>query len=139
MFNNKLNIKLISVTLAAFFIYVLVAGIVLVQLWLPDGIAQEQAMILAEQDVGLQIQSMLAGLIGCLLVAAMSVRFGKELGYKNTLVCGIFLTLYGILGVYLHPQHALWAQFIKVLAPLPITLLTAMLLCNMRKCSLKTA
>ncbi|MBS3796458.1 hypothetical protein [Pseudoalteromonas sp. BDTF-M6] len=139
MFSNKLDIKLISVTIAAFFIYVLIAGIVLVQLWLPDGIATEQAMILAEQDLGLQIQSMFAGLIGCLLVGAMSVRFGKELGYKNTLVCGIFLTLYGVLGVYLHPQHAVWAQFIKVLTPLPITLLAAMLLCNMRKTSLKTA
>ncbi|MFY8273295.1 hypothetical protein AAEU32_04130 [Pseudoalteromonas sp. SSDWG2] len=139
MLNNKLNIKIIIKTITAFLLYVTVAGLVLVQMWLPEGVSHQQAMAMAEVDIGLQTQSMFAGLIGCLLVGAMSSGWGTASGYKNTLVCGMLLTLYGVLGVYLHPQHALWAQYIKVLMPLPIVLLMASLLCAWRQGVAKNA
>ena len=123
MFSDKISIKSVLVSLIGYIIVATVAMIVVVQLWIPAGITDPTELSrLAEADPKLLMWQYVLGTVLTVLAGFAAGRISGGKGLKNSLILGILLVLYGVLGIYLHPSHPGLMQIAKIVAPIPLAL-----------------
>ncbi|NGY06879.1 hypothetical protein [Solimonas terrae] len=116
--------KAILPALIGYLILSVIATGIIVQLWLPPGITDRQQLIrLADTDPGLLLWQNLLGAFLGILAGFAGCHFAKAGGLRNPLLIGVLLTIYGIVGIALHPAHPLPMQAAKIVAPVPLALL----------------
>jgi hypothetical protein len=67
-------------------------------------------------------QNVLGALLG-ILAGCVACRMSGAKGLRNSFVLGGLFVLYGVLGIYLHPEHSMAMQIAKLASPIPLTLL----------------
>lgn len=120
---TKIRIKAL---LIGFFGAILVSTLVMavvVHYRLPAGVTDRQQLArLVESDSALLAWQIVLGLLLGIGAGFASTYFSGSAGLRNALVLGILFSLYGVLGIYLHPSHPLAMQVGKLVGPIPIAL-----------------
>jgi len=124
VFSDKTSIKAIITGLIFYLVVATVAMIVVVQLWMPAGITDTQQLTgMAETDSTLLLWQNILGTVLGVAAGFITCLVSGRKGLKSTLILGVLLTLYGVLGIYLHPTHPFIVQVAKIVAPIPLTLI----------------
>ena len=122
-FSDRLRLKAILAAFIGYLVLSVALFAVIVQFWIPAGVPANRLQELAEADRTLLLWQQILGTFLGVLSGYLAGRMSGALGLRNSLVVGGLLTLYGILGIYLHPDHSLLMQLGKLISPIPITLL----------------
>jgi hypothetical protein len=124
MFSDRISIKAVLVGFFGYLILATVAMVIVIQCWIPSGITDKAELSrLAEVDPTLLLWQNMLGTVLSVLAGFASCRISGAIGLKNPLFLGILLVLYGVLGIYLHPDHPMLMQVAKLVAPVPLVLI----------------
>lgn len=138
MNTQPLSIKSLVITFLIYVVTTVILAVVLSVFW-QSGIdtsaySQQQLIDMAAQSTLLTIGSMFIGSTMAVICAYFITRRTGSDGYKHAIYFAGVLILYGILGIFLHPEHQVFQQAAKLLAPVPLCLLGAWYaLANMSK------
>jgi MFS family permease len=124
MFSDAIKIKALLAGFLSYIIFSIIAMVILVPLWMPSGITDPaQLSRLAESDATLLAWQFAAGTIFCILAGTITTKLSGTKGLKNSLVLGSLFLLYGILGIFLHPNNPILIKLAVVLTPIPLAVL----------------
>ncbi|MDY6928003.1 MAG: hypothetical protein SWN10_13025 [Pseudomonadota bacterium] len=138
MNTQPLSVKSLVIAFLIYVVTTVILAVVLSVFW-QSGIdttaySQQQLIDMAAQSNLLTIGSMIIGSLMAVICAYFITRRTGSDGYKHAMYFAGLLILYGILGVFLHPEHHVIQQAAKLLAPAPLCLLGARFaLANMNK------
>ena len=122
-FSDRIKPKAIVASLIGYIVVSVVLFAVVFQFWLPSGVSVERLKQLAESDQTLLMWQNILGFGLGILAGYVACRMSGAGGLRNSLAVGVLLTLYGVLGIYLHPSHPALMQFGKLISPVPLALL----------------
>lgn len=129
MNNQRLQIKPIAIAFGLYLVMTVLLSIVLTTIWqsnLPQTpVDQQQLMQMAATSEFLNVGSALVGCFAGIICAFFITRKTIENGYKYAFYLGGCFILYGLLSIYLHPEHTASQQLGKVLSPIPLCLVGA--------------
>ncbi len=118
------NINTIKTTLAYFLIYVVSTTIisgVLVTVWMSgqniEGLSSIEVQLLAETSITIQIASGAIGFTVCTILSILLALKTAQSNFKALYYFALTLTCYSIMGVMLHPEHAIVHQLLKLIVP----------------------
>jgi hypothetical protein len=124
MFGDNFRIKALLIGIFTYLLVTNVAFALIVHYWIPPNITDaNELQRLAESDPTLLSWQVWLGAPVAILAGFAVTHFSGAKGLRNSFAMGLTLVLYGILGIFLHPSHALWIQLSNLLVPVPICLL----------------
>jgi hypothetical protein len=124
MFSDNVRIKALLIGFVTYLVTTNFAFALVVHYWVPPNITDVNDLRrIAETDPTLLSWQNWLGTPVAILSAFIVTHFSGVKGLKNSLLMGLVLVLYGLLGIYLHPSHSLWMQLGKLFVPVPICLL----------------
>jgi hypothetical protein len=124
MFGDPVRAKAVLAALFGYLLISLVAMAVIVYVWMPAGvIAPQELSRLAEADPHLLFWQDLLGTVLGILAGFAACHFSGAKGLSNSLILGLLLTLYGVVGILMHPTHPIAMQVAKLVSPVPLVLL----------------
>ena len=129
MNTQPLSVKSLVIAFLMYVITTVILAVALSVFW-QSGIdtsayTQQQLIDMAAQSNLLTVGSMIIGSVVAVICAYFITRRTGNDSYKHAMYFAGVLTLYGILGIFLHPEHHVIQQAAKLLAPLPLCLLGA--------------
>ncbi|MBR9790917.1 MAG: hypothetical protein GYB58_04110 [Gammaproteobacteria bacterium] len=129
MNTQPLSVKSLVITFLMYVVATVILAVALSVFW-QSGIdksdySQQQLIDMAAQSNLLTVGSMIIGSSIAVLCAYFITRRTGTDGYKHAMYFAGVLILYGILGIFLHPEHHIIQQTAKLLAPVPLCLLGA--------------
>lgn len=132
MFSDGIKISSIVYGFLGYLLFTNIVFAVVVNQWIPAGVTvPSEIAALAESDRYLINAQIVIGLVIGFLSGMIACWSSRSKGLKNPLILGVLLTLYGFVGIYLHPDHPIWYQTLKLLLPIPLVLLGAITLIKM--------
>jgi hypothetical protein len=124
LMHGDLNIKAV---IAGFFGYMLIFIVVMalvVHIRMPPNVTNQQALSrIAEADPQLLLWQNVLGTILGIFAGFVACHCSGAKGLKNSLVTGLLLILYGVVGIFMHPAHSMLMQVAKLVSPIPLVLL----------------
>lgn len=129
MNTQPLSVKSLVIAFLMYIVTTVILAVVMSLFW-QSGIdtsaySQQQLIDMASQSKLLTVGSMIIGSTMAVICAYFITRHTDSDGYKHAQYFAGVLILYGILGIFLHPEHDVIQQVAKLLAPLPLCLLGA--------------
>ena len=129
MNTQPLSVKSLVIAFLMYVVTTVILAVMLSVFW-QSGIdtsaySQQQLINMAAQSKLLTVGSMVIGSTMAVICAYFTTRRTGRNSYKHAVYFAGILTLYGILGIFLHPEHHVIQQAAKLLAPLPLCLLGA--------------
>ena len=129
MNTQPLSVKSLVIAFLMYVVTTVILAVVLSVFW-QSGIdtsaySQQQLIDMAAQSKLLTVGSMVIGSTMAVICAYFITRRTGSDSYKHAKYFAGILTRYGILGIFLHPEHHVIQQAAKLLAPLPLCLLGA--------------
>jgi hypothetical protein len=122
-FSDRIKLKALLVAFIGYLVLSVVLFGIVVQFWMPSGVSAERLQQLVEADETLLLWQNILGTVLSVLSGYVAARMSGAQGLRNSLSVGGLLVLYGILGIYLHPNHPVEMQLGKLIWPIPLTLL----------------
>ena len=123
MFEDRISAKALIATFAGYFVISLVAVAVLVTVWRPHDLSTSQLRQLAETDSVLLIWQNVLGILLTTAAGGAACQLSGRKGLKNSTVFGAIIALFGVLGIYLHPDHPVWMLAGRLVLPIPLSML----------------
>jgi len=122
-FSDRVKLKALATSFVAYVVLSVVLFAIVVQFWMPAGVSAERLRELAETDRNLLLWQMILGAVLTIVAGYIATRMSGKKGLRNSLAVGGVLTLYGVLGIYLHPSHPVIVQVAKLVVPIPLALI----------------
>lgn len=126
---QPLNVKALGLAFATYLISSICLAIVLTIYW-QMGLditqySQEQIAEMSRNSTFIASASAVIGATLAILCAYMVTFKTGRVGYKHAFYFGVILALYGVAGVFIHPEHHWIHQIAKLTMPFPLCLLGA--------------
>ena len=123
MFTDSFSFKALAITVISYLLATNIVFAVVFAFSMPAGVSDPEAIAQwAETDGGLLFWQNVIGLVAGIACGALATKLSGSAGLRNAATFGGLLVLYGVLGIYMHPDHPLWMQALKLLAPIPTVL-----------------
>ena len=90
-----------------------------------SGLSMTEITHFAERSTTIHVGSAIIGAISAVFCAGFAYIKSQSNGYFSALVFAVALVVYGILSIFLHPEHTLIQQVSKVIMPIPLCLFGA--------------
>ena len=124
MFDDPIKAKALFGGFGFYLVTTFLAMIVVVRLWIPQGVDASQLKSMAEADPTLLAWQVALGNVLGIAAGAVACWLGGGRGLRNAAALGGLFVLYGVLGIYyLHPGQPAMMQVGKILSPVPLTML----------------
>ncbi len=127
-----MSVKQYRYSFIGFALYVvctIVASALVMSFWVANqaatNISQEALATLAANDDFIQLSSQLIGIGFTLLLAMLVTKLDIKHRYTSAKGLALLLTIYGVVGIVLHPVHELYRQALKLTMPILLSLLGA--------------
>jgi len=131
MYLKNISIKWVVIGFITYMLLTVIAAGVLTSVWMAGqdlaDLSQQQVSLMAETAPFITMWSVVIGVLVTLFVSMLVTKKSNKKDFANAIGLSVCLTLYGVLSVYLHPEHAFLQQVGKLLCPLVICLLGAYL------------
>jgi cation transport ATPase len=128
---KNISIKWVAIGFITYMLLTVIAAGVLTSVWMAGqdlaGLSQQQVSLMAETSPFIITWSVVIALLATLFVSMLVTKKSNRKDFANATGLAVCLTLYGILSIYLHPEHAILHQFGKLVGPITLCLLGAYL------------
>lgn len=131
MNNENFSIKPVAIAFVFYIVATVTMTVILTAVWqttlseVPTDYAALNELAINSEflSTGTAILSVIAGIL-CAFVLTLKT---KTQGYKYAISLGICFVIYGVLSIFLHPEHELARQLSKLVSPIPLCMLGAWL------------
>jgi len=131
MFLKNISIKWVAIGIITYMLLTVIAAGVLNSVWMAGqdlaGLSQQQVSLMAETSPFITTWSAVIGVLATLFVSMLVTQKSNRKDFSNATGLAVCLTLFGILSIYLHPEHAILHQLGKLFFPITLCLLGAYL------------
>lgn len=125
------SIKWVAIGFITYVLLTFIAAGVLTSFWMAAqdlaGLSQQQVSLMAETDPFITMWSAVISLLAMLLVSMLVTKKSANRDFSTAIGLAMCLTLYGVLSIYLHPEHGFIQQVGKMVSPILVCLLGALL------------
>jgi hypothetical protein len=122
MFFDRFSFKAVGLSFAFYLVTSVALFAAIFLWWAPAGKSSDELRALAEVDPFILLVQTVLGTVLGVIAGYLAARLSGAVGARNSLILGGLFVLYGVLGIYLHPEHPTAMQIGKLLSPIPLTL-----------------
>ncbi|MDC0603406.1 hypothetical protein OAP14_10370 [Aliiglaciecola sp.] len=121
--NNQASysIKWSLLTILCFFVITIIGAAVLSSVWMAQndiaGLSPQQIGVLMDKDTAFSIYTSLLGTIAALFCGWLVTRKTAANNYVGAIIIAILLASYGVLSIFMHPDHHMLHQVRKLVPP----------------------
>jgi len=128
---KNISIKWVAIGFITYMLLTVIAAGVLTSVWMADqdlaGLSQQQVSLMAETSPFIIMWNVVIAVLATLFISMLVTKKSNGTDFLNAIGLAVCLTLYGMLSIYLHPEHDILHQIGKLFFPITLCLLGAYL------------